>query len=339
MAMLDIFNSNAFRMTSLTDALSLMDYKPQFLGGLGIFNPRPIRTTVAAVESRGETLSLIQTTERGAPPSSKTFGARTVRNLNTVRIKLSDRLMASELLDIRAFGSETELEAVAVEVSRRQQELVNDIDLTWENMRLGAVQGIVTDADGSVIVDYFSEFGIAQPAEIGFNLAGTADGALRPKIDAVTRLIRRASKGLVTPVDVIYALCGDAYWDEFINHVEIRNALKSSPQQSLDLLTSKAFGTADLYGVRWVNYRGTDDNSTVAVATDTVKFFPASSRVFEVAWAPGESINAVGAPGQPFIGRVVPDKDRQEWVDIEVASYPLYICKRPNILQRARRGV
>lgn len=339
MATFDVFTADGFTTMSLTDAINLIDFKPQFLGSLGIFMPRPVRTVTVAVESRGETLALVPTTPRGAPPTPRSFAKRELRNFRTSRLKLSDRIMADELQDIRAFGSETELEAVMAEVSRRQQLLIDDIELTTENMRLGAVQGIVTDADSSVIVDYFSEFGIAQPAEIAFDLANTVAGALRPKVEQkVTRPIMRAGKGLVLPGDIIHGLCGDAFWDELRNHAEIRDAFKNRPGAE-DLLRETAFGQIDFAGVRWSNYRGTDDESTVAVPTDKVKFFPGSRRVFEVVWSPGESFDMVNQLGQRLISRVIPDRDRQEWADVEVASYPLYICKRPNVLLRGRRGV
>ena len=44
MASMDIFNSSAFSMTSLTGAVEKIAYKPQLLGQLGIFEPMPFDT-------------------------------------------------------------------------------------------------------------------------------------------------------------------------------------------------------------------------------------------------------------------------------------------------------
>ena len=76
-------------------------------------------------------------------------------------------------------------------------------DLTIEHHRLGAIKGVITDADGSPLTDLFSVFGIlnsegyALPETINFHLdtAGTgfAD-ALRIKCQNVTRLMKTAAR-------------------------------------------------------------------------------------------------------------------------------------------------
>ena len=47
MASIDIFKGSAFSMISLTGAINKVDYKPQLLGSLGIFDPMPVRETRA----------------------------------------------------------------------------------------------------------------------------------------------------------------------------------------------------------------------------------------------------------------------------------------------------
>jgi len=41
---------------------------------------------------------------------------------------------------------------------------------------LGAVQGILLDADGDTIFNYFTEFGVAQPTELVFNFSTLVNG-------------------------------------------------------------------------------------------------------------------------------------------------------------------
>src|SRR5690606_36590585 len=91
-------------------------------------------------------------------------------------------------------------------------------------------------------------------------------------------------------------------------------------------------------GITWVNYRGTDDNSTVAVGTDKAKFFPVGAPgVFQVYYSPGESFDFVNTPGLPIYAMQIPDRDRNAWVRTEVYSYPLFVCTRPKMLQSAKR--
>lgn len=337
MASMDVFKSDAFSMMSLLAAIENVDYKPQLLGSLNLFEPEPQRTRVVAVESRNDTLSLIPTSPIGAPPPQRSGDKREVRNFNTTRLAKASRIMADQIQGIRAYGSEGELQAVQAEVARRLQQLTNDMELTWENHRLGAVQGIVLDADASTIVNYFTEFGVAQPAVVNFNFATLTAGDVRPLIESdIVRPLIRAAKGAFLPTSRIVALVGDDFWDAFINHEEVRQTYLNH-QAAAALREGTAFGRFVFAGVEWINYRGTDDGSTVAVAAAEAKFFPVDAPgIFQVAWAPGESMEAVNMPGRDLIALVLPDPSgRNAFVDIEVYSYPLFVCTRPLTLRRA----
>lgn len=337
MAGMDVFKADAFSMASMLKAIENVDYKPQLLGSLNLFEPNPIDTRVVTVESRDNVLSLIPTSPIGAPPSQLSADKRLVRNFNTVRIAKQSRIMADEVQGIRAYGSVTELEQVQAKVARRMQRLHDDVELTWEFHRLGAVQGILADANGDPIFNYFTEFGVAQPAVVDFNFGTLAAGEVRPLIEGqIVRPMIRAAKGAITTTSRIVALVGDDFWDAFVNHDEVRQSyLNWTAAESLRDAT--AFSTFRYAGVDWINYRGTDDNSTVAIAADEAKFFPANAPgVFEVAWAPAEFMDAVNRPGVPVTPLVLPDPSgRDAFVDVEVYSYPLFICKRPLTLRRA----
>ena len=339
MAGMDVFSADAFTMMSMLGAIEEVDFKPQFLGSLGLFEGAPQRTNKITVESRENVLALIQTSERGAPPVEKSADKAKLRDFRTVRIAKKSQISSEEIQGIRAFGSETELKQVQEEVARRLNQLVSDVELTWENHRLGAVQGKVTDADGSTIVDFFTEFGVSQPAEVDFDFSALVAGDVRTKIEVnITRPMIRAAKGAFVTGSRIVALVGDTFWDEFVNHVEIRTTFLNQ-QEASQLRQPTAFGTFRYAGVEWVNYRGTDDNSTVAVAAAEAKFFPANAPgVFKVAWGPAESIDLANMPGAPLRSLVLPDKSgRNAFVDVEVYSYPLYVCTRPLTLRRAKR--
>ena len=67
MATMDVFNSNAFSLTSLSGAVDKMDYKPGLLGELGIFEPMPVRNRTIFVDQRDGALNLIQTSSTADP--------------------------------------------------------------------------------------------------------------------------------------------------------------------------------------------------------------------------------------------------------------------------------
>lgn len=345
MAHMDVFNSDAFRMGSLTAALNKQEFQPTFLRSLGIFIPNPIRTTFATVEERDGKLSVISTSPRGAPLDQRVTEKRRLHRIDVPRIAKQDRLTADELQDIRAFGSESELMQVQQEIARRLNGpagLMRDVELTWENMALGAIQGTVVDADDSTIVNWFTTFGVTQDAEIAFDFANTAEGDLRPKATKVVRQMSRAGKGAMTPNTEVMALCGDDFYDDLTSHVEVRESFKHTSSDQSERLRNEVGQAFDAFrwaNITWVNYRGTDDNSKVAVDTDKSKFFPVNAPgVFQAAYAPAEFFDAVNMPGQPVYGMIIMDEKRNAWADIEVYSYPLFMCTRPKMLQRGKRG-
>jgi hypothetical protein len=352
MVAINVFEDDAFSFTQLVGAIDKVPYNPTFMQSLNLCVPRPVTTTSVYVEERNGTLGLVQTTPRGSPPPERTTEKRAVRPFKTVRIAKKDRLMADEIAGIRAFGSESDVQAMQKELMRRLSGpagLQSEIEMTWEHMLQGMVQGIVLDADGSVIYNYYDEFGISQPDVIYFDLTGAnaastaVNGATVLKAfirENVVRPMIRASKGMITTQSKIMALCGNTFFDKLTSHGDVARAYGNYQQVKPDD-SSGAFEVFYWGGVYWVDYRGTDDNSTIAIDPDEVKFFPANAPgIFINAWSPGEGFDVVNTPGIPLLPRIVVDPSTlQEWVDAHLRSYPLHICSRPEVLLRGSRLV
>nr|WP_303682844.1 major capsid protein [Brevundimonas naejangsanensis] len=339
MASMDIFNSSAFSMTSLTGAVNKVGYKPQLLGSLNIFEPMPVRTRTVFVDRREGKLTLIPSSPVGAPPKELVVDPRNAVPLKTTRLAEGFTLYAEEIQGIRAFGSETEFAQVQAEYLMRMASVRDDMDLTHEFHRLGALQGLLLDADGTtVIYNYFTEFGVTEAAAIDFDLdnANPATGAIRLKTAEVIRSMSRSAGGAFTPGTTIHALVGDAFYDALITHPEVEKTYQNWAAAA-DLRQDRTWQAFTYGGITWHNYRGTDDNSTVAIDPDEAKFFPVGAKnVFKKAMAPAEFGPYVNTLGQDTYAMNIPDRDRQAWTRGELYSYPLYFCQRPDVL---RKGV
>lgn len=345
MATLDIFKSDAFNIISMTNAIRDIKTVPSFLDSLGIFTPKPIMTERFGIEQVGDsTLALVPTTERGAPRTSIGRDRRTMRDFSTVRLRQFDTLRASEIQGVRAFGSETEVEQMQRIVADRQGNLLRRLRLTSEYHKLGATAGIVLDADGTTVIrNFYTEFGITPPTEIAFNWASRTDvtGFLRQN---VIRPMVQSLGGRWTPGARIVALCGDQFYDALINNAEVRASYLN--WQAAAQLRGNSDGIGRAYGeftfgdITWVNYRGTDDNTTVAIGTSKCRFIPVGiPDVFQSVYSPGESFEVVNTMGQEFYSKVVPDPSGyNEFVEIDVASYRLDMCLAPQALLPGRAG-
>lgn len=348
---IDIFSGDAFSMGTLTDSIEKMPYSPGLLRSMGLFTPRPVRTEYVAIESKNHTLAIIQTSERGGPLEQGRRDKRSLRRFDTVRLAKADRVSASEIQGIRAYGTETELMQAADLVADSNMKLRGDLELTFEKHRLGAIQGKVLDADGTEIIDWFDEWDIAVPTAIEFKLdtAGT-------EVEAICRDIQRrqarASQGLWTPSTYTAALAGDLFFDKLTRHKTVKEtylnqaqaaSLRASFGPAAQNMTG-AFATFNYGGILFINYRGVDtftDTPTVegggvesiGVKSYEAKFFPVGAPgVFQVAYSPGETFDTVNTLGREMYAMLIPDRKRNAYVDLEVYSYPLFMCTRPEML-------
>lgn len=336
MATMDVFNNSAFSATSLSGFVQKMDYRPQLLGSLGLFTPKPVRTRNVFVDRTDGGLTLIPTSPDGAPPASLVRDSRDAVPLRTTRLAKEATIYAHEVDSLRASGTETELMAVQAEFANRFQRLRDDMELTHEHMRLGALQGVLLDSDGvTVIYDYSAEFNEAIPAAISFELNVTTTNVLQIEKDLVRGMLR-SGRGSLAGAQ-IHAICGDQFFDSYVSHASIEKFYLNH-QAALGLREQQgqvfqSFRSPS--GITYHNYRGTDDNSTVAVALDEAKFFPVGARdVFSVAYSPLETMDFINTPGQSVYALTIRDLQRNMWVRGEIYSYPLFMCQQPRLLRR-----
>lgn len=339
---MDVFNSDAFSLVHMSRAIEKMQTVPTYLGGLGIFDEEGVPTDIVSIEQKGETLSLIPTSQRGTEPPMSSTDKRTMRNFSIPRVAKSDQAFAREIQGVRAFGTESELETAIRMIAQKQTKLMREHALTMEYHRLGALQGILYDADGStVLYNYFTEFSITPPTEIDFDLdnASPASGALKNKIAAAKRAAIRALGGAYVPgVTQFLWLCGDTFYDQFTAHPEARETYKNwEAASALRGSVGSVFGDFSFGEMNWHNYQGTDDNSTVAIGATkarlVVRGVPGLYRRFN---GPGESFETVNTIGRPIYSQLIRDEKRNQWVQPEIFSYPLHICTRPEVLLSGR---
>lgn len=341
---LDIFNQDAFSAISLTAAIQRNPFLPSMLGSMNIFDPEPIRTTALTVEERDGKLVLIPFSERGTQGAQRTTEKRKRRYFDVPRLMHSDTIYANELQNIVQFGDTTVLMQLQQEVDRRMNGptgLNANLDYTEEYLRLAAIQGLLLNpGDGSIWYNWFDEFQRSQAVEVPFNLSAQTANSLRPLINGIVRGMARRSQGAFTSTTRVIGLCGDACYDSFVNHPDvIRTFLNWNEAADLRGTTGAAFTSFPFAGIEWVNYRGSDDNATIKIADDKVKFFPVGAPgVFKKAMAPGESFEWINTPGQPRYVQPIVDRDRNQWWKMEAYAYPLYICTRPEVLASGRAG-
>ena len=355
---LSIFKNDAFSASTLDRVAPNIPYIPSYLGNLGLFsgpNSRPIRTRTVEVWTESGVIQMVPTSEIGAPDPLPTRGTNELRTLRTYRLSQRDRMQAAEIQDIISMpmGSPAQLRSMAEEIAQRSTQLRQNNEYTLENHRLGALQGKILDADGTTVVrNFWTEFGVAEPAEIFFDFATIAAGTLAKFIeDNITRPMTRALQARANPGTRIHALVGDNFWSKLISHADVQEVVKLRAQSDAAfarlLMNSRtgyetqpagSWAEIDYGGVTWTNYMGTL-NGEIAIGTDKARFFPiGATDVFRAYWSPGERIRDVNTRGQLAYLILQPDpRDQmQEYVDIFFRNYPLFACIFPQGLLKGR---
>jgi hypothetical protein len=321
--MLDVFKSDAFGFTELVAAINKIPYVPTKIGSMGLFQDEGIYTLSASIEMQNGVLTLVQTSPRGSPGPAKNPEKRTLRDFRPVHMSQRASVMADEVLGIRVFGSQTETEVASSLLARKLAIIRRDMDLTHEWQRMGALKGIVLDADGSsVLYNFFTEFGVSQQT---LNMALTTDATkVRGKCVALERLVEDTLGGV--QMDGITALCSKEFFDALVDHPAVVETFKYTDGAPLRTNQRMSF---EYGGVMFTEYRGSV-NGTRFIASGEAYAFPTGvPDLFKSVYAPADYMDAVGSQGVPFYA-MPEDMDFKRGVHYEAQSNPLHICTRPD---------
>lgn len=336
MATMDIFEGDAFSVIELTRALENIPFKPAMISGSGLFSERGVRSRTVVIESRNGTLSLIPFSERGGGYDQQLPEKREVRAFVCRQFKKQDVLWASEIQGIREFGTESITQQTQAEVARRMKRLRSDAEATFEYHFLNALQGVVKDPlDGSTVIDFATEFAITPAVEVDFDLDNTSPGSgvLRKRCQAMIESVEESLGGLAVGPVQLRAECGSAFFADLVAHKEIRETYLNTA--AANELRGRVVDEVTFGGITFRRYGG---NSTIGVPTDKAIFYPQGIEgLFEIYFAPADTFETVNTLGLPLYARTIPDRQRDEWVRLEIESNPLPICTRPQVLRSARR--
>src|SRR5690606_17078103 len=114
-------------------------YVPSRIGSLNLFTPKPVTTTSVIIEEQFGRIGLLGTRPRGSGQTQT--GRRPRRSAISVaipHIPQDDVILADEVQNVRAFGSETQLELFSNIVNDKLEAMRQNHEVTAEFHRAGA---------------------------------------------------------------------------------------------------------------------------------------------------------------------------------------------------------
>jgi len=342
--MLEIFTGNAFGVSSLTLALNQVPYVPGLIGRLNLFEEKRLATTTTMIEVRGERLALVPERPRGAPPTPDVHEGSQLVPVAIPHFPIRTSLYADAVQNVRAFGTEDQLQTVVGIVNEREASLGRRLDLTLEYLRLGAVKGIITTAadrdTGAPLQQYdlFNAFHVTPQPLLNWPIIGAGNtgdsaawaGQLTALVNDLGRKMADAISGGM--YQRIHGIAGKTFFDAFAMHPERRATLiYLTPADAANNLGAQV----SFKEVTIEEYRGRV-GSIQFVEDDKCYFFPVGAPdLFIEPYAPADYMETVNTIALPRYSKMR-ELDFDKGVEIEAQMNVLPMCSQPRTLFTAQ---
>ena len=332
MPSLDIFSGDAFNLQSLTAAINAPTLLPGQIGrisSLGLFAEQGITTTVVSIERDGRTLTIVPATQRGAPGTPISGNKRSLIPFHTLHLPQTATILADEVQNVRAFGTDGDEETVLTLVNQRLATMRRNLDLTNEWHRAGALKGQILDANGStVLLDLFTSFGVSQIVHFMALEVGGTD--VQTKCKDIRRKVEDELDGL--PYTSIRVLASRTFMDALSSYADVKDAWNFAQAQNR-ISGAKDFTYGD---VVFEEYHGKIGSLTFIPEGEAIAIPEGVPDLFITRYAPGDYMETVNTIGLPYYARQEP-MDMNKGVEIEAQSNPLHLCTRPRTILRLKK--
>ena len=269
---------------------------------------------------------LVPTTEWGGVAPKNSPEKRSAKSWTIPHMPLEDTILATDVLGVRAFG-ETQLETVQGKVMSKLRGMRNRIDRTLSYRRAKAKQGLILDADGSVIANYYTDFGVTQKI-VDFELDTATTNVLAKCQDVIDHIEDNLDGENATLIEVEV---DRAFYDALTNHKNVKEVFLGWSAAEMRLGNSNTSGFT-FGGLKFVVNR--DKAGAVAIIPDvkTGYAYPRGTQdTFITALAPADFNETVNTTALPFYAKQDVKKFDRGF-DLHVQANQLMLCTRPNAI-------
>jgi hypothetical protein len=330
--MVDIWDGEGFTIESLTAAINNEPYRPGQISASGIFEEDGVDTTRVSIEQRDGKLSLVEPSKRGGPGETVGDDSRSLIPFDIDHFQRDDSVLADEVQNVREFGTTDQLETIQNRVERKGARHAQDLTMTLEHLRIGAIKGIVTSKGGKTLIDLYNRFGISVPSAVSLEL-----DVETTKVAALWQdVIYSIEDDLDEPYDGIHVFTGRDFHKRMWTHKSVTETFLYHGGASVlrqDVPDVFQFGSAT-----WERYRtgakATTDLGASYIAADearvVVKGVP---DLFITRFGPADYEEAINTIGLPFYMKQ--EKKRfGKGRDIEVQMNVINLCTKPKVLRK-----
>jgi hypothetical protein len=330
--MVDFWDGEGFTIESLTAAINSEPYRPGQISASGLFEEEGVPTTRISIEERNGKLSLVEPSKRGGPGETAGDEDRDLIPFDIDHFQRDDSVLADEVQNVRAFGTPDQLETIQDRVQRKGKKHAQDLTMTLEHLRVGAIKGIVTSKSGRTLIDLYNRFGISVPAPVSLEL----DVDTTKVASLWQDVIYSIEDDLDEPYSGIHVFTGRDFHKAFWTHKSVTETFLYNSgavvlrQDVPDVFT---FG-----GATWERYK-TGQKATLNLgapyiaASEARVVIKGVPDLFITRFGPADYEETVNTIGLPFYMKQEP-KRFGKGRDIQVQMNPINLCSKPKILRK-----
>ena len=328
----NVHTGDPFSLESLTAAVNSEPGRPGQISASGLFTEDGVTTTIVSIEMRDGKLGLVEPSTRGGPGETTDDETRKKVPFTIEHYQRDDSINADEVQNVRAFGTEDQLEVIEDRVNRKAQRHAADLTMTLEHQRVGAVKGIVTSKSGGVLLNLYNAFGIAVPDAVSLELDVDATDVASLWQD----VIYSVEDSLDEPYTGIKVYTGRDLHRYLWRHKSVRDTfLYNSGAEVLrrDVPDSYEWG-----GATWERYKTgakatTDLGSPYIAANEARVVIEGVPDLFITRFAPADYNETVNTKGLPLYSRAIEKRDGKGY-ELQVQMNAISICTKPQVLRK-----
>lgn len=318
---------NAVTMTAAFNKLPEM---PTKLRSRKLFREFGIKTTTVALQYTKGRIQLVRDHDRNEVAAPRKRDRKNAKILQCTHLPVTGELLADDLQNVATFGGGVDGSGWMNAVNDEQQRMKNDLMATIEFHQLGAVQGIIRDADGSVIYDLYQEFGVERNlVEVNSDDAKFVGRTMI--INAIDRGEQKLGAQMISGWEVV---CGLEWFNWFTSQKSVKEAYAGYQlaQEKIggDVRNGFQFGGATFYSY------STKLGNVNFVDPNEAHLYPIGGQdIFIMPFAPANWVEATNTVGLPYYSRAEAKKMGMGF-DLGGQSNPLALCMYPEALTTFR---
>lgn len=355
-----------YMLADLTGVVNQLPNQYGYLNSLNLFTATPTTQHSFILEVEKSDIRLLDAQDSRLSRKADALGSNAARQIAfpLIPYKVVEALTPEEIQGVRQVGTANTPETEQRIRARKLAKIRTSFDITNEFLKAGAIKGRIFDADGTLRLDLFAQFGVTKKTIV----IPVADTSATSAIDAAIEELKaymedNAGAGTIINGEDITVLVDSAFFAALTSHPYMRDAylqqqtVLSYQQITGSLRTGRSDGVQarmsefHYRGVTFVEYRGQfmDNRGKVhklvesyntagdtAITTGVGHAFPnvtslAGSDLFQIAYAPPFKMGYANTLGQPLYVFEY-EKPRDEGIDFEAHSILMPFCTRPQLL-------